>query len=145
MVTKVDEVPSVRKKRREEMMLDRIGRLRHGGRLATGRRTAQQRASRIPDQNDVVAVPASADGNVRQVADGCGTPPVSVTRLSEPPENAMASLRGDQITRRWAQPGGDPGDPGERTRAGSLSARTRPYRSIESLDCQQEMTTVRRD
>ena len=74
-------------------MLDRIGRLRHGGRLATGRRTAQQRASRIPDQN----APRGSSFRRRQSTGssqmGCGTPPASVTRSSERPENAMASLR----------------------------------------------------
>ena len=127
-------------------MLDRIGRLRHGGRLATGRRTAQQRASRIPDQNDVVAVPASADGNGRQLADGLRHAANQRHPLERTAGERDGVAAGRPNHRRWAQPGGEPGDPGER-----LSSRLaqRPHQDpagpIESLDCQQEMTTVRRD
>ena len=58
----------------------------------------------------------------------------------------MASLRGDQMIGGGPNPGRNPENPGERM-GSRLAQRPHPDPAdpIESLDCQQEMTTVRRD
>ena len=58
----------------------------------------------------------------------------------------MASLRGDQITGGGPNPGANPEIPRERL-SGRIAQRPHqdPAGPIQSLDCQQEMTTVRRD